>query len=116
MARRILLSAAIIVGLALIAALWGMQHQMRMQLRDESDASRKLFAQLARLEMENMRLSNIVVQANTPLAEAQLAELKKLRAQVELLRKQTNGVATLRREISRLRAALANARNSVADD
>ena len=85
-------------------------------MRGQSDSLREQFKRLGQLEADNIRLSNIVVQANTPLSEVQLAELQRLREQIELLRRQTNQVQTLRAEIARLRTALSTARNSIAGE
>src|SRR4051812_17652021 len=110
--RTILLTTALVVCLAASFILWGMHYQARLQLRGQSDSLREQFKRLGQLEADNIRLSNIVVQANTPLSEVQLAELQRLREQIELLRRQTNQVQTLRAEIARLRTALSTARNS----
>jgi hypothetical protein len=116
MTGRRILSATLIVALAIIAALWGMQAQANRHLREQSDASRQLLSRLAVLEMDNLRLSNVVAKANTPLAEDQLAELSKLRDEVRKLRLRTNDLATLRTELRRVRAELSNARNSMASN
>lgn len=117
MARsKLLLSAAALLALAAIAVLWGMQYQARLQLRDQADSLQEQLKRLGQLEVENIRLSNIVVRANTPLAEVQLAELAKLREQVERFRNQTNQIQNLKGEIARLRNALSVARKSLAND
>src|SRR4051812_27401049 len=97
--RTLLLTTALVVCLGAIMVLWGMQYQARLQLRSQSDSLREQFKEIGQLEVENIRLSNIVVQANTPLSEVQLAELQKLREQLESLRRQTNQLQTLRSEI-----------------
>jgi hypothetical protein len=114
--RRILFGATLIVALAIIAALWGMQLEANRHLREQADAAREMQAQLALLQVVNARLSNAVAQANTPLAEVQLAELAKLRAEVERLRHRTNDLQTMKAELRRLRAELSNARNSMASN
>lgn len=118
--RRIPAAAALVIALAIIAALWGMQHEANQRLREQADSARQLRARLDGLEVDNFRLSNIVAQANTPLAEAQLAELQKLREEVQRLRHQTNDLLTLQREVRRLRAKLSsvgsNAPPDVADE
>lgn len=111
--RRIFFGATLIVALAIIAALWGMQLEANRHLREQSEASRQLLSRLAILEVDNVRLSNIVVQANTPLAEEQLAELGKLRDEVRRLRFRTNDLGTMRTELRRLRAQLSAARSSM---
>jgi hypothetical protein len=114
--QKILLGAAVAVAIAIIAVLCGTQYEVRLQLRAQSDTLHEQFKRLAQLEVENVRLSNIVAQANTPLGEVQMEELQKLREQIQLLHRQTNQVANLRAEISRLRTALSNARNGIAPD
>src|SRR5690348_9367755 len=104
--RRLLWSAAVIVALAIIAVLWGMQLEANRRLREESAATRELVARLNTLEVENFRLSNIVVRARTPLAEAQLAELDQLRQEVQSLRRKTNDMRNMQVELRRVRAEL----------
>lgn len=100
----------LIVALAIIAALWGMQLEANRRLREEAANSRQLLSRLAVLEVDDLRLSNIVAQANTPLADEQLAELSKLREEVQKLRLRTNDIQTLRTELRRLRVQLINVR------
>src|ERR1700744_2619200 len=104
--RKIFLGGTLIVALAIIAALWGMQLEANRHLREEASKSRDLLTRLAFLEVENFRLSNVVAQANTPLAAEQLVELSKLRDEVRRLRSSTNDLATLRAELLRLRTQL----------
>jgi len=114
--RRIFFGAALIVALAVIAALWGMQLEANRHLREQAEASRQLLSRLALLEVDNNRLSNIVAQANTPLAEVQLAELGKLRDEVRRLRNRTNDLQSMRVEMRRLRAQLSAARSTMASN
>jgi hypothetical protein len=95
------------------AVLLDMQYEARHQLRNQDDAMREQLKRLGELEVENARLSNIVVRFDTPLADEQLAELQDLRQQVALLRRGTNEIASLRTEIQRLRSALATVGNSI---
>jgi hypothetical protein len=111
--RRIFIGAGLIVALAVMAALWGMQMEANRHLREQADASRQLLSRLAVLEVDNSRLSNIVAQANTPLAEEQLMELGKLREEVRHLRTRTNDLQSMRVEMRRLRAQLSAARSSM---
>jgi len=111
--RRIFFGAVMIVAMAVIAALWGMQLEANRHLREQADAARQLLSRLAVLEVDNNRLSNIVAQANTPLAEEQLAELGKLREEVRRLRNRTNDLQTMRTELRRLRGELSAARSSM---
>lgn len=112
MTGRRILSAALIVALAIIGVLWGMQIESHRRMREQAATSRHLSAQLALLEVDNLRLSNLVVQAGTPLADAQLAELENLRLEVQKLRRQTNDVQKLQTEIRKLHDQLSAARNS----
>jgi hypothetical protein len=114
--RRVFFGAVLIIALAIIAVLWGIQLEANRRLREQADESRRLLSRLAVLEVDNLRLSNIVVQANTPLAEAQLAELAKLRDEVEVLRHRTNDLQTMKAELRRLRAALSDARTTMASN
>jgi hypothetical protein len=104
--RRAFLVGVLIVALAIIAALWGMELEANRRLREEAVSSRQLLSRLAFMEVDNLRLSNIVAQANTPLAAEQLDELSKLREEVHRLRSRTNDLETLRAEVTRLRTQL----------
>jgi hypothetical protein len=108
--------AALVVALAIIAALWGMQLGANRRLREEADGSRELLSRLAVLEVDNLRLSNIVARANTPLADEQLAELSTLRQEVQKLRMRTNDLQTLRTELRRLRAQLVNVQGALSSN
>ena len=114
--RRFFFGAVLIVALAIIAALWGMQLEANRRLREQADASRQLLSRLAVLEVDNSRLSNIVAQVNTPLAEEQLTELNKLRDEVRRLRNRTNDLQTMRIELRRLRGQLSAARSTMASN
>jgi hypothetical protein len=114
--RRVFLGASLIVALAMVAALWGMHMEANRRLREDAEAARRLLLRLEGLEVDNLRLSNIVVQANTPLLQEQLAELAKLRKEVEQLRHRTNDLQTMKSEIRRLRVELGNARNVIASN
>jgi hypothetical protein len=110
---RLYLVIALIAVIA-VAVLVEMQYEARRQLHSQSDSLREQFQRLGELEAENIRLSNIVARANTPLADEQLAELENLRQQVESLRHRTNEVASLQTEIRRLRSAMSAVGNTVA--
>jgi hypothetical protein len=114
--RRILPAAAFVIALAIIGALWGMQYEANQRLKEQADSARQLRARLDGLEVDNFRLSNVVAQANTPLAEAQLAELQKLREEVQQLRHRTNDLQTLQREVRRLRAELSSVGSNAPPD
>jgi len=109
---RLFIFVAVIIALAVLLE---RQYEAHRQLRSQRDSLQAQFKRIEELEAENVRLSNIVARANTPLAETQLAELQSLREQVELLRHRTNEIATLRAEIDRLHSALSDAGISIAD-
>jgi hypothetical protein len=106
----------VIAAVAIIGALWGRQRATQRRLAEQADSSRQLLARLNELEVENFRLSNTVAQANAPLAEIQLAELDKLRQEVQLLRRRTNDIVTLQAELRRMRTELFSARNAMASN
>jgi hypothetical protein len=114
--RKAFLVGALIVALAIIAVLCGMQLEANRHLREEAAASRQLLSRLAVLEVDNLRLSNIVARANSPLAEEQLIELSKLREEVNHLRSHTNDLQTMRTEVTRLRTRLRGVQTAVASN
>lgn len=109
---RLFIFAVMIIALAVLLE---KQYEAHRQLRSQSDSLQAQFKRIEELEADNVRLSNTVARANTPLAEIQLAELRSLREQLEFLRHRTNEIASLRAEISQLRSALSDAGNPVAD-
>jgi len=111
--RKLVFAIAAIVALADIGVFWAMKQIASRRLRDEADHSRALQVRLTNLEAENTRLSNLVAQADTPLADQQLAELEKLRDEVRLLRRKTNDVVTLQTELHHMRSELANVQTSL---
>lgn len=113
MTGRGILAVALVVAVAIIAALWTLERDANRRLRAQNAMTRRLSAQLSDLEFQNARLSNIVAQITTPLADEQLAELAKLREEVQKLRRQTNDVVALQTQLSRLRNELASARGSM---
>jgi RNA polymerase sigma factor (sigma-70 family) len=82
-----------------------MQHQHQIQLRDENQSLRQQVDQLAPLQAENERLSNLIAQANAApaLSKDQLEELVRLRGEVGRLREATNAIAELTEENRQLR-------------
>jgi hypothetical protein len=107
---------ALIAALAVIAVLWGMQLEAHRRLREQEDSSQRLLARLNQLEVDNLRLSNVVAQANTPLADMQLAELAKLQDEVRALRKRTNDLQKLQAEIRQLRTKLTSMSSNAPPD
>jgi RNA polymerase sigma factor (sigma-70 family) len=102
------LGAIVIGGVATPLAI---QHQSLAKQREENQALRQQVGQLAGLEAENDRLSNLVARAhNAPsLGDEQLRELLKLRGEVGMLRAQTSQLEVLRNENRRLQASQAKA-------
>jgi RNA polymerase sigma factor (sigma-70 family) len=74
--------------------------------------------QLAQLQLENERLSNLVAKANGSQrpASTELDELLRLRAEANDLRRQTNEIARLQAENQRLRTSVAKVAGSKAGD
>src|SRR5215472_10841747 len=103
-----LAALAALVVLVALALFLQRDYEAHRRLRSQSDELREQLNRLTQLEVENIRLSNLVAQTESPLDEAQLAELRRLRMEVETLRRQTNQLQTLRTEINRLRAALSD--------
>jgi RNA polymerase sigma factor (sigma-70 family) len=99
---KIKIALASALAVAALAAPLVIQHQSLNRLHEENQALQQQAAQLAPLQSENQRLSNLVVQANTASAasEKQVRDLARLRAEVSSLRQQTNdlvkAVASLR--------------------
>ncbi|HXT10781.1 MAG TPA: hypothetical protein VN873_04395 [Candidatus Angelobacter sp.] len=116
MTGRNVLLAALVVAVAIIGVLWWKENEANRRLGEQADSSRRLVDRLNRLEVENLRLSNIVAQANAPLADAQLAELDSLRREVQSLRRRTNDVAGLEAEVRRMSAELSRTRDIMASN
>ncbi|HWD92102.1 MAG TPA: hypothetical protein VG938_07105 [Verrucomicrobiae bacterium] len=114
--RRFFTGAVVVAALGIIAALCGMQRAAQRRLFAQADESRHLLTQLNDLEVENFRLSNSVAQANAPISEEQLAELDKLRDEVQSLRRRTNDIVTLQGELRRVRAELSRTRDMMASN
>jgi RNA polymerase sigma factor (sigma-70 family) len=86
------------------------QYQSLVKQREENQALRQQVDQLAGLEAENDRLSNLVARAHgaPSLGDEQLRELLRLRGEVGMLRAQTNQLEALRNENRRLETSLAD--------
>jgi len=100
-------ASAIVVG-GIVAPL-AIQHHSLANQREENQALRQQVGQMAELETENQRLSNLVARAGSaPSAtDDRLRELLRLRSEVGTLRSQANQLEGLRNENRRLQAALA---------
>lgn len=94
------ISALVITG---AATPWLIQHQSEIKLRQEILALQQPSAELDQQRAENARLSQLLAQPGSPLPNDQLRELLKLRSEVGLLRKATNGLPNLRAENRQLR-------------
>jgi hypothetical protein len=94
---------AIVVGGVVIPL--AIQHRSLVKQREENQALRQQVEQMANLEAENDRLSNLVVRAQSATSDDQLRELLRLRGEVGMLRSQTNELERLRNENRRLQAS-----------
>ena len=88
----IAVTVLVIAGLGVSVAIHG---RNQAGFRERDALSRQQDKQLADLTAENQRLSNLVARAASASAQDPSAELAKLRAQAEALRKQTNELAKL---------------------
>ncbi len=79
------------------------QQQSQAKIRESDGALQQQADQLARLQTERERLSNLLARANGPAAEDRLSELLRLRAEAAILSQQTNDLAALQEENRRLR-------------
>jgi RNA polymerase sigma factor (sigma-70 family) len=80
-----------------------LQHQAQASLRDDNELLYQRREQLDQLQAQNSRLSNLLAQAAAPVANSQLDDLLRLRAEAAALRARTNDLATLQAENRRLR-------------
>ncbi len=82
-----------------------MQHSSQDKLRQENQLLKHLMSQLTEAATENMRLSDLVAQANSAgsLREDPLRDLLRLRSEVTLLRGQSNYLDRLQQENRALR-------------
>jgi len=78
------------IAVAGVATPLVIQHQAQVRLREENASLRQQAGEKDQLAVENQRLSNQLAEAKTsrPLADDQLSELLKLRAEVGTLRNQ----------------------------
>jgi len=78
------------IALAGVAASVVVQHETQIKFRERDALMREQDQQLAALAAEHQRLSNLVSHANSAPPIDHVAELAKLRREVEALKKQTN--------------------------
>jgi hypothetical protein len=94
---------AIVVGG--VVTPFAIQHRSLVRQREEIQTLRQQVEQMANLETENDRLSNLVVRAHSAASDDQLRELLRLRGEVGMLRSQTNQLERLLNENRRLQAS-----------
>jgi RNA polymerase sigma factor, sigma-70 family len=99
-----IVGAVVIAGVATPLVL-----QQQSKLRQENDSLRKQAEQMAPVQADNERLSNLVAEAasSQKLASNQLNDLLRLRGEVADLRRQTNSLNKLQAENQQLRSSLA---------
>ncbi len=90
-----IIGAVVVTG---VATSFVLQHQAKVELREENQSLQRQVNQLVQLKEENERLSSQLVQTNTAqvLAKDQLSELMRLRSEVGMLRQRTNELGKLR--------------------
>jgi RNA polymerase sigma factor (sigma-70 family) len=103
------LQSAIVGAVVIAGVATPLVFQQQSKLREENQSLRKQNEQLAQIQAENDRLSNLLAEAasSQKLASNQLNELLKLRGEVGALRRQTNDINKLEAENQRLRSSLA---------
>ena len=99
------ISALVIAG---AATPWLVQHQSEISLRKEIIALQQHADELGQQRAEHERLSKLLTQTDNPLPNDQLKELLRLRSEVGLLRKATNGLPRLREQNRKLQARQAS--------
>lgn len=91
-------------------SIWMVQDRKAERLRSENKLLHRQLDRLIPLESENVRLSNIVAEAEASRSNRQLLDLLRLRNEVGMLRRQTNELHELQEQIERLKSlAAANA-------
>ena len=98
-----IISAVVVAGVATPLVI-----QRESKLRGANQSLRQQVDQIAQLQAESDRLSNLVAQAEGAriLQTDQAQELLRLRGEVGMLRRQTNDIGKLRAENGQLRSAL----------
>jgi hypothetical protein len=118
----------VLVGIFAVAGLaigLAFECQACQKLDAENAALRRQLGKIGELTAENQRLSNLLAQANAPRGTAngatrtngapdgRLAELARLRSQMEARRQQSNEVTSLRGDTRATRDALEDARQAL---
>jgi len=103
------LQSAIVGAVVIAGVATPLVIQQQSKLREENQALHKQTEQLAQIQADNDRLSNLLASADSSqkLASNQLSELLRLRGEVGGLRSQTNEINKLQAENQRLRSSLA---------
>jgi len=99
-----IVAASVLVPLAI-------QQHAQAKLGEQDNVLRKQAQQLASVQDENRRLSNLA--ANSSLSQDQLNDLEKLQAEVSALRQQTHDVPKLQEENRRLRQAVLKPKTAI---
>jgi len=89
------------------------QHQAQAKIRQADTALRQQADQLAQLQAERERLSNLLPRTNRSFADDRLSELLRLRGDAAMLRQQTNDLAALQEENRRMREQNSRQSNQV---
>jgi RNA polymerase sigma factor (sigma-70 family) len=108
------LQAGIACGIVVAGAVTSLQieHQAQAKMRQVDVSLQQQTSQLAPLQAQTERLSNLLTQANSPNNPG---DLQKLRDEVAILRSQTNELPVLQDEERRLQAALCKAQQDLLD-
>ena len=106
--------AGIVCGIVVASAVtsWQIEHQAQAQMRQVDVSLQQQPSQLAQLQAQNERLSNLLTQANSPNNPD---DLEKLRDEVAILRRQTNELTALQDEERWLQASLAKTGQDLRD-
>jgi RNA polymerase sigma factor (sigma-70 family) len=110
-ALKLILMAKLKIGIvsavvvASVATPLVLQHQARAKLREQDNSLQQQQSQLAALQAENERLSNLAAAGSR--SSNQPEELQRLRTEAAALQQQTSAVVKLREENRRLKASAA---------
>jgi len=93
-----IIGAVIIAGVATPLVI---QHQAKIQLREENESLRQQIGRLAQLQTDNERLSNLVAQAGSlqSLSDTEKSELLRLRGELSGLRRDSENLARLKASV-----------------
>jgi len=110
-----IVSAVVVAG---VAGSLVIQNQARERFREQAESSRRQNDQLAQVQAENERLSNLVAQATVmqTVSDDQLKELLKLRGEVGGLRRQLAETSRIHEKTAPAPAAEQSEANSAAEE